>query len=93
MTSQDPKENLMATIAILDAKLDTILNKLNAEPDKSKFMTAKEVEALIGLHHRSILNRSNLPPKDKNFVPFHRFGTRRKYFERKVIEKIFLPKM
>jgi hypothetical protein len=91
MNSQDPKENLMATIAILDFKLDTILNKLNAEPDESKFMTAKEVEALIGLHHRSILNRSNLPPEDKNFVPFHRFGTRRKYFERKVIEKIFLP--
>lgn len=83
----------MATIAILDSKLDAILNKLNVEPDKSKFMTAKDVEALIGLHHRTVLNRSNLPPEHKDFVPFHRLGTRRKYFERKVIEKIFLPKV
>jgi hypothetical protein len=74
----------------IEAKLDTILHKLDARPDRQKYLTAKDVGELVGLDHRTILNRSNLDPDDPRFIPSLKLkGSRRKYFERKVIERLF----
>lgn len=73
----------------IDAKLDTILHTLHTRPDRQKYLTAKDVQELIGLDHRTILNRSNLEPNDPRYIPSLRLGSRRKYFERRVIERMF----
>ncbi|MDR8389925.1 hypothetical protein NC796_02165 [Aliifodinibius sp. S!AR15-10] len=91
MNPQDQKTNLLESIATLELKMDFVLSALNATPDRSKFMTAQDVDKEIGIDQRTILNRSNLSPVNKNYIPSVRFGGRRKYFERKVIEKIFSP--
>lgn len=91
MTAKDPKANLMETIAILESKIDFVLSSLNTRPDKARYMTAQDVEAELGIDQRTILNRSNLPPTDKNHIPSLKIGGRRKYFARKVIERLFSP--
>jgi len=73
----------------IEAKLDTILHTLATRPDRQKYLTAKDVEKLTGLDHRTILNRSNLSRDDPRFIPSLRFGSRRKYFEVKVIDRLF----
>ena len=73
----------------INAKLDTILHRLEAQPDRQKYLTARDVEELTGLKSASVLNRSNLDPQDPRYIPSLRFGTRRKYFERRVIERMF----
>ncbi len=73
----------------ISVKLDTVIRKLDAQPDRQKYLTAKKVEERTGLDHRTILNRSNLPPDDPRFIPSLRFGSRRKYFEAKVIDHLF----
>lgn len=73
----------------VDRKLDLILYVLRAKPDKQKYLSAKGVGEMTGLDHRTILNRSNLDPDDPRFIPSLRFGSRRKYFERKVVERLF----
>lgn len=91
MTDKDPKANLLETIAILETKIDFVLSSLNTKPDKSRYMTAQDIEAEMGIDQRTILNRSNLSPTDKNYIPSLRIGGRRKYFARKVIERLFTP--
>ncbi len=73
----------------INAKLETIIRKLDAEPDRRKYLSAKEVARLTGLNHRTILNRSNLAADNPRRIPSLNFGSRRKYFERKVIERLF----
>ena len=73
----------------INAKLDALLHKLDARPDQQKYLSAKDVEKLTGLDSRTVLNRSNLDPQDPRFIPSLRFGSRRKYFERRVIERMF----
>lgn len=73
----------------IEQKLDAILFMLRKKPDRQKYLSAKEVAELTGLDHRTILNRSNLPPDDPRHIPSLRFGTRRKYFEVKVIDRLF----
>lgn len=80
------KDDLLAQI---NAKLDVILHALSVRPDRQQYLSAKDVAALTGLDHRTILNRSNLKPDDSRFIPSLTFGSRRKYFERKVIERLF----
>ncbi|MDR8390427.1 hypothetical protein NC796_04685 [Aliifodinibius sp. S!AR15-10] len=90
MSSQDPKETLLETIAILESKMDFLLRAFNAKPDKSRYMTAQDIEAEFRILQRTVLNRSNLPPAHKQFIPSLRVGGgRRKYFDRKVIERLF----
>jgi len=75
---------------VIEAKLDTIIHQLDARPDRQKYLTAKDVGQLVGLDHRTILNRSNLDPDNPRYIPSMRLrGSRRKYFERKVIERLF----
>lgn len=73
----------------INAKLDTIIRRLDAKPNEQKYLTAKDVGRMTGLDHRTILNRSNLEPDNPRYIPSLRFGSRRKYFERKVIERLF----
>lgn len=74
----------------IKAQLDAIMHKLDAQPDRQKYLTAKDVGAMVGLDHRTILNRSNLDPSNSRFIPSLKLkGSRRKYFERKVIERLF----
>lgn len=91
MKEQNPKDSLLETIATLEAKLDFVLSSMNAKPDKSKYMTAQDIQNEFGIAQRTILNRSNLQPNDKNYIPSFRAGARRKYFERKVIQRLFTP--
>ena len=74
----------------IEKKLDLLLNSNKHRINKKKYITAREVEDLTGLNHRTILNRSNLDDQNPRYIPSIQFGgSRRKYFERKVIERIF----
>ena len=73
----------------IERKLDILLNVDENKINQKKYLTAKDVQDLTGLDHRTILNRSNLPPGNKRFIPSVQFNSRRKYFERTVIERIF----
>lgn len=72
----------------LEQKIDLLLNN-DLITSSKKYLTAKDVQHLTGLDHRTVLNRSNLNPDDPRFIPSIHFGSRRKYFERKVIERLF----
>ena len=74
---------------VIENKLDLLLDSDLAKINTKKYLTAKEVEALTGLDHRTILNRSNKDRHHHLYIPSVQFGSRRKYFERKVIERIF----
>jgi hypothetical protein len=73
----------------IESKLDRVLSVMNGRDLTKKILTAKDVSILTGLDHRTILNRSNLDPSDCRFIPFVTFGSKRKYFERNVIMRIF----
>ncbi len=78
-----------STLQRIENKLDLLLNNQKVNPSNSRYFTARDVEKITGLDHRTVLNRSNLNPEDPRFIPSIRFGSRRKYFERKVIERLF----
>lgn len=74
----------------IENKLDLLLNSNAHRINTKKYISAKEVQDLTGLDHRTILNRSNLKENNPRFIPSIQFGgSRRKYFERTVIERIF----
>jgi len=78
------------TLERIESKLDLLLNSNKHRINEKRYITAKEVEDLTGLNHRTILNRSNLDNQNPRFIPSIQFGgSRRKYFERKVIERLF----
>lgn len=78
------------TLNRIEKKLDLLLNSKAHRINDKRYITAREVEDLTGLNHRTILNRSNLDENNARFIPSIQFGgSRRKYFERKVIERIF----
>jgi hypothetical protein len=74
----------------IEKKLDLILNSNKHRINEKKYISAREVQDLTGLNHRTVLNRSNLDENHPRFIPSIQFGgSRRKYFERVVIERIF----
>ena len=74
----------------IEKKLDLLLNSNKSRINEKKYITARDVEDLTGLNYRTILNRSNLDEQHHRFIPSIQLGgSRRKYFERKVIERIF----
>lgn len=78
------------TLQRIEQKLDLLLNTNQHRINKKRYITAREVQDLTGLDQRTILNRSNYPKDHPRFLPSIQFGnSRRKYFERKVIERIF----
>ena len=74
---------------VIENKLDLLLDSDLTQINQKKYLTARDVEALTGLDHRTILNRSNKERHHHLFIPSVQFGSRRKYFERSVIERIF----
>lgn len=74
----------------IEQKLDVLLNSNAHRINEKKYITAREVQDLTGLNHRTVLNRSNYREENPRYIPSIQFGgSRRKYFERKVIERIF----
>lgn len=74
----------------IEKKLDILLNSKKHRINEKRYITAREVEDLTGLNYRTVLNRSNLDEEHPRFIPSIQFGgSRRKYFERKVVERIF----
>jgi hypothetical protein len=76
-------------IARIESKLDIILSRLGVRDITKKYLTARDVQLLTGLDQRTILNRSNLKPSDHRFIPSVQLEGNRKYFERKVILRLF----
>ena len=78
------------TLERIEKKLDVLLNSNKHRINEKKYITAREVQDLTGLNHRPVLNRSNLDEDHPRYIPSIQFGgSRRKYFERVVIERIF----
>lgn len=78
------------TLNRIEKKLDLLLNSNKHRINEKKYITAREVEDLTGLNYRTILNRSNQDEQHRRFIPSIQFGgSRSKFFERKVIERIF----
>lgn len=75
-------------ISSIEKKLDIVISALEAKPESTKYLTAQMIEKEFGIDQRTILNRSNLPPSDKRYIPSLRMHGRRKYFERKVINRL-----
>jgi len=84
-----PNNTIMEQIARLENKIDRVLAAISGRDLTKKVLSAKDVAILTGLDHRTILNRSNLPQSDRRHIPSVTFGSSRKYFERKVIMRIF----
>ena len=76
-------------LAAIDAKLDALLSQGDVRPDSQRYLTAKDVGRMTGLDPRTILNRSNLGQEEALYIPSLRFGGKRKYFDRRVIERLF----
>jgi len=78
-------------LAQIESKIDEVLVRLDQRgKTQSPYLTAKDVGKLLGLDPRTIINRSNLPRDDDRYIPSVNLkGSRRKYFERKVIQRLF----
>jgi hypothetical protein len=87
------KHNLINKLSKLEDKLDFVVSALQRKRDSSKYLTAQDIEEEYGINQRTILNRSNLHPSSKRFIPSLKIDGkgRRKYFERKVIDRLLEP--
>lgn len=73
----------------INKKLDEILATLKISTNRSKYLTAKQAQEEFGIPSKTLLNRSKLPSTHKRYIPTCRLsGGRKKYFERKVLERI-----
>ena len=88
LDNRDNRQKELDKINTIDSKLDIVLNVLQGKPNGTKYMTAQQIEQEFGIDQRTILNRSNLSHYDKRFIPSLTMKGRRKYFERKVIERL-----
>ena len=71
------------------SQLEELLERAKINPN-SKYLTAKEIELIYGVPQKTVLNRSNLPATHRRHIPSVRLkGGRKKYFERKVVERFF----
>jgi len=84
---------LLTRITSLEDKLDFVVSALQRKRDTSKYLTAQDIEAEFGIDQRTVLNRSNLHPSSPGFIPSMKISGkgRRKYFERKVIDRLLKP--
>ncbi|PKD43692.1 hypothetical protein [Rhodohalobacter barkolensis] len=84
---------LIKKISNLEDKLDFVVSALQRKRDTSKYLTAQDIEAEYGIDQRTVLNRSNLHPSSPGFIPSMKISGkgRRKYFERKVIDRLLKP--
>ncbi|MTI88834.1 MAG: hypothetical protein FH748_12780 [Balneolaceae bacterium] len=84
---------LLTRITSLEDKLDFVVSALQRKRDTTKYLTAQDIEAEFGIDQRTVLNRSNLHPSNPRFIPSMKISGkgRRKYFERKVIDRLLKP--
>ena len=69
-------------------ELKELLIRADIVPN-SKYLTAKQVEVVYGVPSKTVLNRSNLPANHNRHIPSVRLkGGRKKYFERKVMDRL-----
>lgn len=88
---EEAKREVLSELTLVKQKLELVLSSINNTPNRSKYLTAQDIEAEFGIDQRTILNRSNLHHSDKRFIPSLKMGGRRKYFERKVIDRLLTP--
>lgn len=56
----------------------------------ARYLSAREIEVIYGISAKTTLNRSNLKSTNPRYLPSLRLkGGRKKYFERKVVERFF----
>ena len=73
----------------ISLKIDAITALVKGDR-KSKYLTANQAEKEYGISSKTLLNRSNLSATDTKFVPAVRLnGGRKKYFERKMLDRLF----
>lgn len=87
------EQALIDKITNVEAKLDFVVSALQRKRDTTKYLTAQEIEAEFGIDQRTVLNRSNMHPSQNGYIPSMKITGkgRRKYFERKVIERLLEP--
>jgi len=75
----------------IESKLDELLLNLDRiKAQDRRYIDAKEVGEILNLDHRTVLNRSNLDPENLRFIPSLKLrGSRKKYFDRRVIQRLF----
>lgn len=72
------------------AELKALLKMAQIEPN-AKYLTARQIEVLYSIPSKTVLNRSLLKSTNPRFIPSLRLrGGRKKYFEKKVIERLFV---
>lgn len=79
----------MVTLERLETKIDQVLSAIQGRDLTKQYLSARDVALMTGLDHRTILNRSNLSRNDRRYIPSVTMGSSRKYFERKVILRLF----
>lgn len=58
---------------------------------QTKFITAQTAEMIYGVKAKTLLNRSGLDATDLRYIPsLNLTGGRRKYFERKLLDRLFI---
>ena len=89
----ESENTLLNKITDLEEKLDFVVDALQHKQNSTKYLTAQDIEAEFGIDQRTILNRSNLHPSNPGFIPSLKISGkgRRKYFERKVINRLLEP--
>jgi len=89
----ESENTLLNKITDLEEKLDFVVDALQHKRNSTKYLTAQDIEAEFGIDQRTILNRSNLHPSNPGFIPSLKISGkgRRKYFERKVINRLLEP--
>lgn len=71
------------------AELLELLERAQIEPN-ARYLTARQVQLIYNIPSRTVLNRSNLKSTHPRYLPSLRLrGGRKKYFEKKVIERLF----
>jgi hypothetical protein len=90
---RNSKDKFLDKLSKLENKIDFVVSALQNRRDSSKYLTAQDIEWEYGIDQRTILNRSNLHPSNKRFIPSLKINGkgRRKYFERKVIDRLLKP--
>ncbi|MDZ7681917.1 MAG: hypothetical protein U5J63_09475 [Fodinibius sp.] len=74
----------------IEEKIDLLLDAKKYKIGDQQYIKARDVSELTGLNYRTVLNRSNLDQDHHLHIPSVQLGnSNRKYFERKVIERIF----
>ena len=72
-----------------DEAIEVLIKKMPGNLKPSKYLTAKQAEKEFKINSKTLLIRSTLPPNNLRYIPAVKLkGGRKKYFERKVLERL-----